>query len=328
MAPRRDQLELPGFEAPRLGPAEQLPHVARIAERLPSTVRLGTSSWSFPGWEGIVYDQAVTTGRAAREGLRAYARHPLLRTVGVDRTFYQPVADSELRGYATQVPPDFRFLVKAHEACTLAKFPDHARYGARRGQVNPLFLDPAYTRDRVVAPYVDGLGERAGVLLFQFPPQAVAALGGVDGFPSRLARFLMGLPAGPLYGVELRNAALLTRRYRNALVAAGAVHCINIIGGMPDVFSQAQVADRVDAPLVVRWMLQTRLTYEEAKSQYAPFDALAAEDLVSRSALARLIQDASEAGREVLTIINNKAEGCAPLSVLKLAEQLATPLPF
>lgn len=324
----RDQLALPGFEAPRLGPAPQLPHVARLAERLPPTLRMGTSSWSFPGWEGIVYDRAVSTGQAAREGLAAYAKHPLLRTVGVDRTFYQPVEANELRRYAKQVPEEFRFLVKAHEACTLANFPDHARYGTRRAHPNPLFLDPAYARDRVVGPYVDGLGARAGVLLFQFPPQSVSALGGIDGFADRLAAFLMALPRGPRYAIELRNAALLTPRYRNALVAADAVHCINIIGGMPDVFTQAQAADRVDAPLVIRWMLQTRLTYEEAKSQYAPFDALAAEDLVSRSALARLIQDGLDAGRDVMTIINNKAEGCAPLSVLKLAEQLATPLPF
>jgi len=325
---KRDQLSLPGFAAPAVGPARQLPHVHELAEQLPGTLRMGTSSWSFPGWRGIVYDRAISPSVASRHGLEAYSQHPLLRTVGVDRAFYQPMETRQLRAYAQQVPHDFRFLVKAHEGCTVAQWPDHARYGTRRGEENPLFLDPAYARDVVVAPFVEGLGDKAGTLLFQFSPQAVGRLGGIEGFPDRLYRFLSALPKGPRYAVEIRNAALLTDRYRNALVAANVVHCVNIIGGMPDVFSQAQAADRVDGPLVVRWMLQTRLTYEEAKSQYAPFDALAAEDVVSRSAVAQLMRDALDVGRDVTVIINNKAEGCAPLSVLKLAEQVARPAPF
>src|SRR5262245_693991 len=60
-------------------------HVAH-AERLPPGVRIGTSSWSFPGWSGIVYDGHPSQARLARGGLRAYARHPLLRTVGLDRS--------------------------------------------------------------------------------------------------------------------------------------------------------------------------------------------------------------------------------------------------
>ena len=41
------------------------------------------------------------------------------------------------RGWAEAVPEDFRFLVKAHEALTLARFPLHERYGARRGRGEP-----------------------------------------------------------------------------------------------------------------------------------------------------------------------------------------------
>ena len=55
-----------------------------IATRVPPTLRMGTSSWSFPGWRGIVYPGERTSTWLAREGLRYYARHPLLRTVGID----------------------------------------------------------------------------------------------------------------------------------------------------------------------------------------------------------------------------------------------------
>ena len=58
---------------------------AGLAARLPVGVRFGTSSWSFPGWKGLVYSRRTTTAMLAREGLVEYARHPLLKTVGIDR---------------------------------------------------------------------------------------------------------------------------------------------------------------------------------------------------------------------------------------------------
>src|SRR5262245_42435710 len=71
-----------------------------LGDRLPTELRLGTSSWSFPGWTGLVYARESTPELLAREGLPAYARHPLLRTVGVDRTFYGPVPVETFRAWA------------------------------------------------------------------------------------------------------------------------------------------------------------------------------------------------------------------------------------
>lgn len=141
------------------------------AKALGPEVRLGTSSWSFPGWEGKVWDRGATEHELARSGLAAYARHPLLRTVGIDRTFYAPVPARTLAEYAAQVPDDFRFLVKAHEHLCLARFPEHPRYGALRGAESPHFLDAAYAIEQVVEPFLEGLGAKGGPLLFQFPPR-------------------------------------------------------------------------------------------------------------------------------------------------------------
>src|SRR5688572_27247846 len=104
-------------------PAEVPQEVRELGARLPAGGCLGTSSWTFSGWKGLVYDRACSASKLAREGLAAYARHPVLRAVGVDRTFYAPVPPSAFAEYAAQVPAGFRFLVKAHEDCTLARFP-------------------------------------------------------------------------------------------------------------------------------------------------------------------------------------------------------------
>jgi len=175
----------------------------------------------------------------AREGLPAYARHPLLRTVGVDRTFYGPVPADTFRGWATSVPDDFRFMVKAHEALTVPRFPLHERYGTRRGEENPTFLDPAYARDLVIAPLVEGLGAKAGPLVFQFPPQDVQALGGPSGFADRLHAFLAALPPGPLYAVELRNRELYSPDVADVLEDVGVVPVLSVWGHLPPLPQQA-----------------------------------------------------------------------------------------
>ena len=96
---------------------------AEIASRLPPNVFFGTSSWSFPGWAGIVYPRRASEAQLAREGLRDYARHPLLRTVGIDRGFYAPIPERDLARYAEQLPAGFRCCAKAPAAVTSAELP-------------------------------------------------------------------------------------------------------------------------------------------------------------------------------------------------------------
>ena len=74
------------------------------APLLPPDVRLGTSSWFFPGWRGLVYDGVHPQATLSRKGLAAYAHIPLLRTVSLDRTFYAPISVVDYARYASQVP--------------------------------------------------------------------------------------------------------------------------------------------------------------------------------------------------------------------------------
>jgi uncharacterized protein YecE (DUF72 family) len=303
-----------------VGAAQQAEEVEALGRELPRGVYLGGSTWSFPGWAGLVYDRTYPPSKLAREGLAAYARHPLLRAVGVDRTHYAPVEAVELAEYREAVPEDFRFLVKAHEACTLARFPDHARYGIQRGQENTLFLDPKYAADQVVAPFVEGIGAGGGALLFQFAPQS---LGTPTRFAERLQAFLAALPRGPVYAVELRNRELITAEYGEALASVGACHCHNVHPRMPDVRAQARLAGTDRGPMtLIRWLLGPGMTYEEAGRRYAPFNRMVAPDPANRRAVADLACAALAVGRPFLCTINNNAEGCAPLSVVELAREI------
>ncbi len=312
----------PTAESPAPAPIPE--GLRALGNLLPLEIRLGTSSWSFPGWTGLVYARDATADALARQGLPAYARHPLFRTVGVDRTFYGPVPAETFRQWADSVPEDFRFLVKAHEALSLSRFPQHERYGARRGEANPLFLDPNHAREAVVQPFLEGLGDKAGPLLFQFPPQDVQALGGPSAFADRLHGFLATLPAGPLYAVELRNRELYTADVAEVLEDVGAVPVLSAWGQMPTLPEQARrLGAQSAAALVVRWMLPPDLGYQEARELYAPFDRLLHEDPATRDDIATLAVEALENRRPVYVTINNKAEGSAPVSVERLAAAIA-----
>jgi len=307
-----------------VGPAAVPGALDRIAGELPVGVHLGTSSWSFPGWEGLVYDRAATKNVLARTGLGAYARHPLLRTVGIDRTYYAPIPASAFADYAADVPEDFRFLVKGSSETTSPYRRDAA--GRRAGR-NELFLDPGYATDEVVRPFVEGLGDKAGPLVFQFPPVGADHTKDPPRFAERLASFLASLPRGPVYAVELRDRELFCSDYVAALDSGGATHCFNVHPRMPSVGVQRELAAPLaDGPLIARWMLHSGLVYEEARQRYEPFSRLVDEDPDARDALAELAIDHSIRRKMVIIVANNKAEGSAPLTVFKLAESIVSRL--
>jgi uncharacterized protein YecE (DUF72 family) len=313
------------FFAP-VEPAPPRAELRALADALPPRVHLGTSSWTFPGWRGLVWAGRPDARALARSGLAAYARHPLLTAVGVDRTLYAPMSARALAEYRAAVPDTFRFLVKAPEALVTARFPDRARHGALRGLTSPHFLEPAWARDVVVGPFVEGLGPSAGAIVLQLPPQDLALVGGADRLIDRLHRLLSALPRQPLLAVELREPKLLTARYRDALADTGAVHCVNLHPSMPDPWRQHEVCFTPGTrALVARWLLRRGLDYETAKARYQPFDRLLDPDVDSRRALARLIAWYARSGRPCLVTVNNKAEGSAPLSIERLAAELAAP---
>ena len=326
-APARRTKQQAGDPTPLLSGAGAKDFSLLRVERLPATIRLGTSSWSFPGWEGLVYDRPAPQAQLSRGGLPLYSRHPLLRTVGIDRTYYRPMTAAQCADYAAQVPETFRFLMKAHEYCTLAGFSDHPRYGTRRGQPNSLFLDPHYATQEVIGPFTDGLKDKAGPLLFQFSPQDFASLGGPGHFVERLYRFLDSLPRGPVYAVEIRTTEFFTPEYVDALSAAGACHCMNGHPGMPAVHEQAAlIQPEQHQAVVIRWMQARHLSYQAAKQKYAPFNQIVDADPTSRKAIAELCLNASVRRQPAYVIVNNKAEGSAPRSIVQLAEQIVETL--
>ncbi len=310
-------------KATRIEPAKVDGAIANVAARLSTRVHLGTSSWSFPGWANLVYASSYPDTALARQGLSAYAAHPLLRTVGIDRTFYAPIGEQDFRKYATQaraVAPAFRFLVKAPMLFTGPRL----RSDEGRWTDNEAFLNAGLATAQFVLPATRGLAEMCGPLVFQFPPLGPRFTRSPTRFADALAEFLLALPVPSgeaFYAVEVRDPELLTDDYVAALCAGRATHCIAIHARMPPAIEQARYwRDSGRAPLVIRWSLHSGFKYEEAKERYAPFNALVDEDPEGRAQIAHLVKEATDSNQDAYVIVNNKAEGSAPLTICKLAD--------
>jgi len=305
---------------------ESLPSSERLAElaaHLPDVVRFGTSSWTYPGWKGLVYQREYPKTGSAAAMLEEYARCPLFRTVGIDSTFYAPPTPALLQSYARALPPGFRCVSKVWDRLTVHTFP-RARYRAQGGERNPDFLDPDVFLDEVLKPCEAHFAEHMGPFVFEFQTIGRGArLTGQD-FADQLDRFFGRLPREVPYAVELRNLEFLVPPYFAVLREHNVAHVFNSWTRMPPVGEQIELPGAFSAPFTVaRILLRPGRSYSEAVDAFAPYDRIQDRNPALRRDVARLIQQAATLRIPAYVLVNNRAEGSAPLTIAAIAELLA-----
>lgn len=301
-----------------------------LAQTLPPELRMGVSTWSYPGWEGLVWDGAYDAGVLSKKGLAAYHRHPLLRTVCVDRTFWRPLTASQYAAYAAQVDADFRFVVKCPAGVTDAQV--RTEDGKAR-ETNPAFLDARLAVEHFVQPTLEGLADKLGVLVFQLSPLPWGWLSRPTLLLERLGHMLaavrQALAGHPsvIVAVEVRDPELLGQPLADLLKAHGATFCLGLHGKMPPIEEQLPMLRALwPGPLVCRWNLNRifgAYGYPDAQKKHDPFNEIRSEDLHTRTILARTIAGITGAGQPAYVTVSNDAEGCAPRSIALLAQAVA-----
>ena len=303
------------------------PALAELAASLPPRLRFGTSSWNYPGWAGLVWKRDYADAVLSRHGLPAYARHPLFRTVGLDRSFYRPLSAAQYADYAAQVPEDFRFVIKAPGAVSDIFLRDSSGRGR---QPNADFLAARPALRDFIEPVLAGMGKKAGALVFQISPLPNEWLPRIPELIARLHAMLAAIPdlrataPDAVVAVEVRDAQWLVPAFTQALRDTGATYCMGLLHAkMPRIAEQLPILRALwPGPLVCRWNLNPlhgAFGYEEARRVYAPYDKLIDPDLETRAALARVIAGTVGGGQNAYVTLSNKAEGSSPLSVQALA---------
>lgn len=288
-------------------------------------VRFGTSTWTYEGWQGQVYKRQYTKTSFTRECLGEFCQYlyngqPLFRTVGNDSTFYRPPSTTQLSRYLTQIPEDFEMCFKVWEELTIPTYAKHARYGIRAGQPNPNFLNASAFNTLVLQPYRDAqFGPHTGPFLFEFQRHGMPA----EDFYTRLDAFFALLPRDFRYAVEIRNAGLLGPAYHELLSRHDVAHVYNHWSYMPSLAEQHQRMGTFTAPFtVLRLLTPLKMTYEAAKKRAEPYNKIVGELPEMRRDTVRLVQQAIGENRTTYVLVNNRAEGNAPLTIQALVERL------
>jgi len=292
-------------------------------------VFIGTSSWKYPGWRGMIYDESryVWHGRFAearfeRQCLAEYAE--VFKTVSVDAAYYKFPDRRYLEGMVSQVPEDFLFGLKVTDEITLKKFTNLPRFGPRAGQPNQNFLDADLFASAFLRP-CEPFKKNIGLLMFEFSHFYPSEFARGRDFVEALDQFLKNIPTGWPYGIEIRNRHFLHPDYFAMLSRHGAAHLFNNWADMPPVGEQMALPGSRTSPGLggARFLLAPGRKYQEAVDLFSPYDRVKEPSADARAAGASLIKEGAAAGRERKTFmyVNNRLEGNALSTIAAMMEE-------
>ena len=142
-------------------------------------LHVGTSGYSYKEWKGNFYPEDLP----AKEMLSYYSRR--LPAVEINNTFYRLPQPSMIENWKAQVPPAFRFSIKATQRITHIK------------RLNNVADETKYLVETAAL-----LEKQLGVVLFQLPPN-------MKKDSERLRRFLDTIPATTRSAFEFRHESWL-----------------------------------------------------------------------------------------------------------------------
>ena len=202
----------------------------------------------------------------------------------------------------------------------IPSYAEQARYGLKAGQPNPRFLDAQVFKDFVLMPYREATFEsQTGPFIFEFQRHGMSA----DEFCSRLDGFFGQVPKEFRYAVEIRNAELLGAEYHKVLEMHGVAHVYNHWSYMPPLAEQHKRMETFTAPFtVLRLLTPLKISYEAAKKRAEPYNKIVGELPEMRRDTVSLVKQAVAENRQAYVLVNNRAEGNAPLTVEDVVDQL------
>ena len=296
--------------------------LARLREAIPHSVRFGTSSWNYPGWKGLVYSRDYPASGAAAQMLAEYARFPLFTTVGIDSSFYGPLTEKQLAGYAAALPSGFPCVSKVWERITVHSF-SSPRERQKSGEPNPDFLNAELFLSDVWGPLERHFAGHIGPLVFEFQAIARTAKVSPHQFADRLDAFFAKLPRGGPWAVEVRNPDFLAPPYFAVLREHEVAHVLSSWTKMPTIGTQLDLPEVLTGGvLVTRALLRPGRKYADAVDAFAPYDRIRDPNPELRHDLLRVVEVAEQLRVPAYILVNNRAEGSAPLTIAAVAQLL------
>ncbi len=279
----------------------------KIIRKIPEFLKIGTCSWKYDSWKGLVYSDNVGDNY-----LSEYAK--IYNIVEIDQWFWSLFGDKVVlpkpeivSEYVGSVPKDFRFSIKVPNAITLTHY-----HGKGSLVVNPHFLSNDLMDDflKILEP----MAKQINSLIFQFEYLNKQKMPNQTVFQNRLQEFCENLPPGFHYCIETRNQNFLNKPYFEFLQAMKFSHVFLHGYWMPSIFQvYGHFKEYIKNHAVIRLHGPDRKEIEQqTKNQWNSIVDPKDGELHN---LKNMINDLIVRQVKVTLNVNNHYEGSAPITI-------------
>jgi len=267
--------------------------------------RIGTCSWNYESWLGLVYSNRWKTSASY---LIEYSKH--FKSTEVDSWFYGIPNPEEVKEYRENVPADFTFTCKVPRELTMTHIPN---YGVLNP--NPDFL--SIERFNVFLQSIEELLPQMKGIIFQFPYFENEKISSLSQFLFRSSSFFSHLPKDLPIGIEVRNKEFLNDNYFDFLKEHNIIPVLSEMKMLPTITEVYEKnKSRIGENVIIRLLggdrkeieLRTKKIWDEIKLPKA-----------QNQKIAEMIVEMLET-KNVIVNVNNHYEGCAPKTIQNLMQ--------
>jgi uncharacterized protein YecE (DUF72 family) len=250
---------------------------------------LGTSSWTAAGWETAFYPPHTKEA----DYLPFYVGK--FNAVEIDSTFYRIPTAKTVQQWRERTPEGFIFAAKVPQSITHEKV-----------------LVDAESDLKAFLGVMDLLGPKLGPLLVQLPYFNKQKFNGLDSFLRVLEPFLVSLPKGNRWALEIRNKNWLSEQFFSVLRTHGVAYTLIDHPWMPRPAEVFQRGDPITADFTyIRW-LGDRKGIEQRTFVW---DRTIVDRTEELREWVRVLKQLQKRGLRIFGFINNHYAGFAPESV-------------
>ncbi|PKL82505.1 MAG: DUF72 domain-containing protein [Ignavibacteriae bacterium HGW-Ignavibacteriae-3] len=283
-----------------------------------SQLRIGTCSWKYDSWRGIIYSDDPEINY-----LKEYSKH--FNTVEIDQWFWSlhgvnkvtlPKPDV-VKSYRISVPNDFKFTVKLPNSISLTHL-----YRANKNESlipNPHFL--SYDLLNEFISIIKSMKDNLGPLMFQFEYLNKDKMKSQFEFQGLMREFVKLLPPGYKFSLEIRNPNYLNEDYFQFIREHKLGHVFLQGYYMPSIFDiYKKYKDFIKDYVVIRLHGPDRHGIENRSG--GEWNKILDPKDEEIGKVIEMIAELLERNVDIYLNVNNHYEGSAPLTIQKIQKLL------
>lgn len=282
-------------------------------------IKLGTCSWKYESWKGIVYSEI-----SKKNYLKEYSKK--FQTVEIDQWFWSLFSPSKVvlpqrnvvEEYSKSVPHDFLFTIKVPNSITLTHFYKESKEDELR--TNPHFLSVELFQEFLNS--IEPILNKTGCLIFQFEYLNKLKMKSLSDFQLKISEFRKQITDKvPRIGIEIRNPNYLNEKYFRFLLEEKLTPVLLEGYYMPPVVeTYLKFKEYIRELVVLRLHGPDRQGIEKIANE--SWNRIYINRDKEIDSLVEMIKELQNNEVDLFVNVNNHFEGSAPLTIEKIKSRL------